>query len=231
MRAIITGANRGLGFETAKELGRKGYEIILCARDVEKAKKAARELESIGAKITPIALDVGSDASVEKFADFLQREVKEVHVLVNNAGVYLDPKNNECLKTPVEIIEQTFNTNAIGAYRMAQLIVPYMKNQKFGRIVNVSSGMGQLSEMDKGFPAYRMSKTALNALTKMLSAELSGSDILVNSVCPGWVKTDMGGPNAERSLEQGVYGIVWAATLPKGGPSGGFFRDGKALPW
>jgi NAD(P)-dependent dehydrogenase (short-subunit alcohol dehydrogenase family) len=158
-------------------------------------------------------------------------------ILVNNAGVFLDIHGNEdaggasVFNASLETLTATLKTNLYGPLLLAQELTPLMKQQHYGRIVNISSGMGQLSEMEGKSPAYRISKTALNALTRILAAETQGYNILVNSICPGWVRTDMGGPQAERTVEQGVSGIIWAATLPNDGPTGGFFRDGQPIPW
>ena len=145
-------------------------------------------------------------------------------ILVNNAGIMTREDS-------ASAIEATFKTNALGPFLLCKVFVPGMVQRGFGRVVNVSSGMGQLSQMNSGYPGYRMSKTALNAVTRMFADEAQGTDILVNSVCPGWVRTDMGGANAARSIEEGADTIVWLATLPEGSPSGGFFRDRKAIAW
>jgi len=156
---------------------------------------------------------------------------------VNYAGILLDPRDDakggtsSSQNSPAEMVEATFRTNTLGPYQTIQLAVPLMKRAGFGRIVNVSSGMGQLSEMAGGYAAYRISKTALNAVTKIFAEENMGTNVLVNSVCPGWVRTDMGGPGAQRTVEQGAETIVWAATLPDDGPTGGFFRDKKRIDW
>ena len=160
-----------------------------------------------------------------------------VDILVNNAGVFPDRQGVEnggktsVLYASADTLRTAMETNVYGALRLAQELVPLMKQQRYGRIVNVSSGMGQLSDMEGHSPGYRISKTALNALTRILAAETKEDNILVNCICPGWVRTEMGGPDAERSPEQGADTIVWAATLPDDGPTGGFFRDCKPIPW
>jgi NAD(P)-dependent dehydrogenase (short-subunit alcohol dehydrogenase family) len=172
---------------------------------------------------------------VKALARNLEQAYGRIDVLVNNAGIFpegSDPaiaKNPSVLTVPPEMVLQAFEANTLGPYRLCQALVPLLKDG--GRIVNVSSGMGELTDMQGQYPAYRMSKTALNALTRILSQELAGRGIKVNSVCPGWVRTEMGGANATRGIPEGIQGIVWAATLPDDGPSGGFFRDGKPLPW
>jgi NAD(P)-dependent dehydrogenase (short-subunit alcohol dehydrogenase family) len=154
-------------------------------------------------------------------------------VLVNNAGVLLDMEaaGDSLFDARLETFEQTFETNVWGPLLLSQTLIPAMKERGYGRVVNVSSGMGQLSDMGSGSPAYRLSKTALNALTRILAHELRSTNVLVNAVCPGWVRTDMGGPAAPRTPQQGADTITWLATLPDDGPSGGFFRDRKPIPW
>ena len=158
-------------------------------------------------------------------------------MLVNNAGVFLDPGwqgtpgDSSALLADPETIRKTFEINTLAPLCLIQKFVPLMKKQGYGRIVNVSSGMGQLAEMEGGFPGYRISKTALNAVTKMIAAEVKETNVLINSLCPGWVRTDMGGKDAHRSVAEGADTIVWLATLDNGGPSGGFFRDRTAIPW
>jgi NAD(P)-dependent dehydrogenase (short-subunit alcohol dehydrogenase family) len=152
-------------------------------------------------------------------------------VLVNNAGVMLDPRGSRVLDARPKTFRDTLEANMLGPLQLMQALVPLMKKHGYGRIVNVASGQGQLSDMGVGTPAYRVSKTALNALTRTFAAELHGTGILVNSMCPGWVKTDMGGPNAPRTVEQAADTAVWLATLPDDGPNGGFFRDRQPIPW
>ncbi len=229
--AVVTGANRGIGLEVAAELARKGSAVIATARSNEKADLAREKFAALGLDVGVEVLDITDDMSV---AAFFQRIGDRVDVLVNNAGAIFESDFGApptTLEVSAAIIQQTINTNALGAWRMAAHALPLMQKTGYGRIVNVSSGMGQLSEMGGGYPAYRISKTAMNATTKILHAETGNPDIKVNSVCPGWVRTDMGGPSATRSIAEGAAGIVWAATLPADGPSGGFFRDGEVLDW
>ena len=152
-------------------------------------------------------------------------------ILINNAGIMIDPRGSRLLDSELKTYRDTLETNAFGPLLITQALLPLMKKRNYGRIVNLSSGRGQLSEMGSGTPAYRISKTALNALTRIVAAETRGSNILVNSLRPGWVKTDMGGPYAPRTVAQGADTAVWLATLPDGGPTGGFFRDRKPIPW
>jgi len=231
--AVVTGANRGIGFEICRQLALAGYNVILAARDPNKGEAAAHALRGQGAglDVTYRALDVADADSIRAFAAELGREPGRVDVLVNNAGIMIDPRGSRLLDSKPETYRRTFETNVMGPLQLTQALLPLMLKQKYGRIVNLSSGQGQLSEMGSGTPAYRVSKTALNALTRITAAETRAANILVNSVCPGWVRSDMGGPNAPRTLEQGADTPVWLATLPDGGPTGGFFRDRKSIPW
>lgn len=231
--AVVTGANRGLGFESSRQLARKGYKVIVTSRDRNKGQAATEKLQAEGLDVVYHPLDVRSDESSQKLAEFINREFGYVDVLVNNAGICIDEKSghNSVFDATTDTLQQTIETNVYGPLRVTQALIPLMKKQNYGRIVNVSSGMAQLSYMEGGYTGYRISKVALNALTRIFASELQGTNILVNSVCPGWVKTDMGGPNAPRTLEQGVDTIVWLATLPDGGPTGGFFRDRQLIPW
>lgn len=235
---VITGANRGLGLATAQALAAKGYHIILTARDLLKAKAAVDSIINKGFSAEAMLLDVANDENVASFFKDFNHTYQKIDILINNAGAFFEQeipdRNQSSLSIPADIILKALNTNTLSAYRMIYHALPIMKQQKYGRIVNISSGMGQLSEMDSGWPAYRISKTAMNAITRLFHSEIAldaSLDIKINSICPGWVRTDMGGPNATRSLEEGIYGIIWAATLPKDGLSGGFFRDGKHIDW
>ena len=232
--ALITGANKGLGFATAKELIQKDYQLVVVGRDPQRIEKAKEDLSSSGGTVECFAADVQNGLDIEDLFSFVSSKFERLDVLINNAGVFLENREikNSALDVPADLVEETFLINTIGPYRTIQQFVPMMKNQKYGRIVNVSSGMGQLSDMGPGFPAYRVSKSALNAITRIVHAELDPElNVKINSVCPGWVRTDMGGSDASRSLEEGSSGIVWAATLEDAGPSGGFFRDGQPIDW
>lgn len=236
--ALITGANRGLGLETARQLGKLGYTVFLAGRNPAKAEAAADKLVAEKIKAKHIVLDVSDPTSIAWSKDFFDSQEAPLKILVNNAGIQLEApgswnnKDASVFKTNVETLKKTFETNTLGPLLLIQALAPLMIHHGYGRIVNVSSGMGQLTDMNGGWAAYRISKTSLNALTRIVAAELPGKkDIKINSVCPGWVRTDMGGSAASRSVEEGASGIVWAATLPSDGPSGGFFRDGKPIPW
>ncbi|BAZ22054.1 short-chain dehydrogenase/reductase SDR [Kalymmatonema gypsitolerans NIES-4073] len=231
--AVVTGGNRGLGFEASRQLAKKGYQVVLTSRDGAKGKAAAEKLQAEGLNVIFHALDVTNDESSQKLADFLHEQFGKLDVLVNNAAIYIDSQTggNSVFDAKIDTLRQTIETNVYGVLRVTQALIGLMQKQNYGRIVNVSSGAGQLTDMGSGVPTYRISKTALNALTRILANELQGKNILVNSVCPGWVKTDMGGPNAPRTPEQGVDTIVWLATLPDGGATGGFFRDRQPIDW
>ncbi len=228
--AVVTGGNLGIGFEACRQLATKGIKVILTSRDEAKGKAAAEKLQAEGLDVIAHPLDVTSAESCDRLAQFLGDLFGRVDVLVNNAGVYLD-SGSGVFNTRVDTLRQTMETNVYGPLQLSQALIPLMKEHNYGRVVNVSSGMGQLTDMTGGSPGYRISKTALNALTRILSAELQGPNILVNSVCPGWVKTDMGGAGAPRTPEQGADTIVWLATLPDDGPTGGFFRDRQPIDW
>ncbi|MGI9301389.1 MAG: SDR family oxidoreductase [Gammaproteobacteria bacterium] len=228
--AVVTGANRGIGFETVRQLAGQGITVILGSRDPANAEQAAAELRSEGLDVVDHALDVTEKASVERLAGFIAERFGRLDILVNNAGIMLRDTDSPLLDgASLDTIRATLETNVYGPVTLAQALVPLMKGK--GSIVNVSSGMGQLSDMGAGYTAYRLSKTALNALTRMLAAELGGTQIKVNSACPGWVRTDMGGSDAVRTVAQGAETVVWLATLGNDGPSGGFFRDKHAIPW
>jgi NAD(P)-dependent dehydrogenase (short-subunit alcohol dehydrogenase family) len=223
--SLVTGANRGIGREVARQLAEKGHTVLLGGRDEAKARRAAEELEG---DVRPLELDVSDPASVERAASVLAEDPGELDVLVNNAGVGED-FNVAATDPDFEAVQRTLDTNLFGAYRVALAVLPLLRKSDHPRIVNVSSGMGAVSEMGGHAPGYRLSKAGLNALTRMLATELEGDGILVNSACPGFVKTDMGGRYATKPVEDGAAGIVWLATLPDGGPTGGFFRDGKPI--
>lgn len=224
--AVVTGANRGIGFEVCRQLGRDGRRVVLGARDVVAGEKAAGSLRDEGHDVTFRHLDVTDSASIDALASSLGR----CDVLVNNAGVVPDGYVS-FFDTSLEGVRLGMETNVYGPLMLCQRLVPLMRRGGYGRIVNVSTGMAQLEDMGGGATAYRLSKTALNALTRNLAAELRGENILVNCLNPGWVKTDMGGAGANRSVEQGADTVTWLATLPDGGPSGGFFQDRRPIPW
>jgi NAD(P)-dependent dehydrogenase (short-subunit alcohol dehydrogenase family) len=226
--ALVTGANKGIGFEVVRQLARKGFHVFLSARNVKAGRAAAQKLRDQGT-VTFLEMDVSKPESVRRAADEFLRQADRLDVLVNNAAIALD-KNESVSKVAPETIEATLRTNTIGPLVVAQVFVPLLKKSDAPRIVNVSSGAGQLSEPpDDWAPAYGISKTALNAVTVRLAAVLP--KFAVNSVSPGWVRTDMGGPNAERSVAEGARGIVWLATDAPHSETGKFWRDRKVIPW
>ena len=232
--AVVTGGNRGMGFETCRQLARRGARVILTSRDPAKGDAAAGRLQDEGLDVRHHQLDVADDDGIARLAEFIRRAFGRLDILINNAGIARgkeEPRERAMRTfeaTPAGLRE-VLATNLIGPFLLCQALIPLMHGR--GRVVNVSSGMGQLSEMGSGFPAYRISKAGLNALTRIFASELEGSGIKVNAVCPGWVRTDMGGAGAARSVEEGVATTVWLATLPDDGPSGGLFRDRKPIPW
>lgn len=223
--ALVTGANRGLGKETASQLASLGYKVIVTARTLQSAEQTALELGD--KNLFPVQLDVTDEQSIQALVTLVDAEFGRLDVLVNNAAIHYDTWQS-VISADLDIVREAMETNVYGAWRMVQAFLPLLKNSEHGRIVNVSSGAGSMNSMSGNTPAYSLSKVSLNALTLMLSAQLKGDNILVNSVCPGWVATDMGGSGG-RPVEEGAKGIVWAATLPSNGPSGGFFRDGKPI--
>lgn len=229
--AVVTGANRGIGFEICRQLAKKGVHVILTSRDEAKGQLAVARLRKEGLTVNYHRLDVTSAESIQRFARDLEEDFGGADILVNNAGVMLDPKGGKALDSQIQAYRDTLETNVYGPLTLCQALAPMMRKKNYGRIVNLASRLGQLADMGVGTPAYRMSKTALNVLTRMLALELAGSNILVNSLCPGWVKTDMGGSGATRSLEEGADTAVWLALLPDDGPSGLFFRDRQPIPW
>lgn len=238
--ALVTGGNRGLGWEIVRQLAMQGILVILASRDKDRGMMTAGEFERQGLSVRFVALDVNSAASIEAVGDFIKKEFGRCDILVNNAGVFPDVKDYNVgdpvggLGVPLENVRRAMETNAYGALLMCQEFIPLMKKNDYGRIVNMSSDLAQLTELadpDGKFLAYRMSKVALNMITRVLAAETAGTNILINSCTPGWCRTDMGGPYAERSAAEGADTPVWLAALPDDGPTGGFFRDRKPIVW
>lgn len=228
--ALVTGANRGMGLETCRALAQRGYQVILTSRDQQLGQQAAQPFVQRGLSVTSFALDVTNEESIQHLQRVLEERFGGVDVLVNNAAIYPD-KGRSVLEVEPETFHATMETNFYGPLLLCQAWVPGMITRGYGRVVNVSSRAGQLSAMGDFAPAYSASKAALNALTRMVADAARGSNVLVNAVDPGWVRTRMGGPAASRSVELGADTIVWLATLPDGGPTGGFFHDRQPLPW
>lgn len=235
--ALVTGGNRGLGYEISNQLAKLGYTVIVTSRDREKGEAAVAALTFKDVRIIYHELDVTSEDSVKKLLKFVINKFGRLDVLINNAGVLLDPRsyggNNKfsIFDTPVHVLEDTMSTNVYGPFMMCQNFIPLMQKNNYGRIVNVSSRLGQLSQSSFGTPCYRLSKTALNGVTRIFADETKEYNILVNSVCPGWIKTDMGGPNAYLEAHEAMDSIIWLATLDDTGYSGGFFSDRKQIEW
>jgi NAD(P)-dependent dehydrogenase (short-subunit alcohol dehydrogenase family) len=225
--ALITGANKGLGFQSAKDLGKLDYHILLGSRDVIKGKEALKELEKLSISCELLEIDVSNINSINSAFESLKN--KDVHVLVNNAGIFPD-RDSRFVDADSEVFHQTINTNLFGAIELTKLIIPKMEKQGYGRIVMVSSGLGQMEGMGAGYAAYRISKTAMNAATQIFAAEMKHPNVTINSVCPGWCRTDMGGSGADRTIEHGAETIVWLASL-NNTSNGKFFRDKEEIPW
>ena len=226
--ALVTGANKGIGFEVAHQLARHGFQVFLGARNVTAGRAAADKLSADG-KVTFLELDISDAQSIRRAADEFSRQAGHLDVLVNNAGILLDD-DKDALTVTSEMFETTLRTNTLGPWLVAQTFMPMLKKSGAPRIVNVSSGGGQLEDGADGWaPSYCVSKTALNGVTVQLAAALP--KFAVNCVCPGWVRTDMGGKNATRSVGEGAAGIVWLALEAPQDLTGKFLRDRKVIPW
>jgi NAD(P)-dependent dehydrogenase (short-subunit alcohol dehydrogenase family) len=212
-----------------RQLADRGATVVLGARDPEKGAKAARGLGLPGDRVLVRRLDVTAAADVDALAAELERSFGRLDILVNNAGILYDTWQRS-VDADLDVVREALETNLLGAWRMCLALIPLLRRSDHPRIVNVSSGGGALTGMGGGTPAYRVSKAALNALTRILSVELRADGVLVNSVCPGWVATDMGGPGG-RPVHEGAASIIWGALLDDDGPTGGFFRDGRQLDW
>lgn len=228
--AVVTGANKGIGFEICKQLAQKGIEVILTARSDDKGKKAEQELKSQCLDVKYHQLDVSDEESVKNIAKFIESNYGKLDILINNAGIFKDYEGG-VLHGDINNIKETLDTNLFGALLVSRHLVPLMQKQNYGRVINISSGMGQLSDMGGGSIGYRLSKVSLNAMTKILANEVKNNNILVNTMCPGWVKTDMGGNNAHRTVEQGADTAVWLSISDENQKTGAFFRDRKEIDW
>jgi NAD(P)-dependent dehydrogenase (short-subunit alcohol dehydrogenase family) len=229
--ALVTGANRGLGFETARQLLAKGYSVALAGRDAAALERAQRSLsEPERRRAMTVQMDVTSVKNIAAAERAVTAQMGPVNVLVNNAAI-LHAANDDVLSIRADDYRRTFETNLFGVIEICRAFVPAMARAGWGRVVNVSSGAGQLATMSEYAPAYSISKAALNALTRILAHTYQADSVLVNAVDPGWVRTDMGGPSAPRSPQEGADTIVWLATLPDDGPTGGFFRDRQKIAW
>src|SRR5437667_2953802 len=227
--ALVTGANRGIGLEVCRQLAQHGYAVVLGSRDAAKGERAAAGLAEHGRAVRCWQLDVTDPGSIEGARARVAAEFDRLDVLVNNAAMLYDTWQRAVDADPAQVRE-ALETNTFGAWNMVRAFLPLLRRSHHARVVNVSSEGGSLASMGGGTPAYSLSKATLNALTRMLAAELRKEGILVNAVCPGWVATDMGGSGG-RPVAAGAASVVWAATLPDDGPTGGFFRDGRTVPW
>ena len=224
--SLVTGANRGIGKEVAIQLAARGHHVLIGSRNPDNAADTLSAIESSGGSATIVALDIASPESIAA-AQAIVDEIGGLDVLVNNAAITYDTWQT-AIDPDFAVVREALETNLFGTWQLTAAMVPYLRASAHGRIVNVSSGAGALTDMGARTPAYSISKVSLNALTRMWAAELPG--VLVNSVCPGWVATDMGGAGG-RPVSDGAAGVVWAATLPDDGPTGGFFRDGRRIDW
>lgn len=230
--ATVTGANRGIGLEISRQLAVNDIRVVMTSRDVDKGKEAQEYITEMGHEVDYFPLDVGCQESIISFRDYVRERYGRLDILVNNAGV-LDQNDRveaSILEQEISRFEWTMEVNFYGVLRVCQILVPLIRTSESGRIVNVSSRLGLLSEMKDQYPAYGISKTALNALTKMLADATSGDGVLVNAMSPGLVATDMGGPHG-RPVEEGADTAVWLALLPDGGPTGVFFFDRQKVDW
>ena len=223
--AVVTGANRGIGLEVARQLADHGHTVVLGSRDPDRGRRAASGLPG---RVLPCPLDVADPASVQAAAEWITSTLGRADVLVNNAAIEYDT-DQRAVTADLGRVDRALRTNLLGAWQVTQALLPLLRRSPHPRIVNVSSEGGAISELTGGTPAYSVSKAALNALTRLLAGELRPDRVLVNAVCPGWTDTDMG-PGG-RPVEQGAASVTWAALLPDDGPTGGFYRDGRPLPW
>lgn len=227
--ALVTGSNKGIGFEICRQLAKNDVQVILSSPDPDLGLEACNILKEENLNPDYHQLDVTDEESIQNIVDYIETKYGHLDILVNNAGILLD--RGSVLSTDINTIRLTMETNVYGPLLLTQKIIPLMEKNNYGRIVNISSGMGQLYDMNGGVTAYRLSKVSINALTRIFADELKGTNILVNTMCPGWVRTDMGGPDATRSPEEGADTAIWLALLPDDGPSGKFFRDRQEFPW
>ncbi len=229
MIALVTGANKGIGHEVARQLAEQGHTVFLGSRDLKKGEEALAKL-SDPKNMEVVQLDVTDSVSIQNCLKVIEQKHGRLDILVNNAGVNYDTWQN-VVNADLSNVKETFDTNLFGVWEMIQTFLPLMQKNGYGRIVNVSSGAGAWSSQTGGTPGYSLSKIALNALTVQFNNHILTEDILINAVCPGWVRTDMGGSSATRSVAEGAETIVWLSQLPSGGPSGKFFRDKEVIDW
>ena len=227
---LITGGNRGIGFETAEQLANRGFHVVVAARDELKGQKAAEKLTTAGGNGTFLTLDVSSSESIRNAANEFREIADHLDVLINNAGIYPDKGANILTIERQQMID-TLETNTLGPLEVTQAFLPYLRKAVAPRVINISSGYGELGGLSPNVPSYCLSKLALNGVTIMLSQALRSEHIAVNSMCPGWVRTDMGGPNATRSIAEGADTAVWLADEAPHELTGKFFRDREEISW
>jgi NAD(P)-dependent dehydrogenase (short-subunit alcohol dehydrogenase family) len=232
--AVVTGASRGIGFEVCRQLAALGYLVVLGSRDLRQAQLAAKELDATGERVCPARIEVDNSVNIAQLADWIRDRYGRLDAIVNNAAA---PPDRWAIAgtTDLSPVAEALDVNLFGAWRVTQALLPLLRSSPRPRVVNVSSEAGSIALMSGGRPAYSVSKAALNALTRMLAGELYRDGILVNAVCPGWTTNDVprggGDRGGGRSAAQGAASVVWAVTLPNGGPTGTFTRDGRELPW
>jgi NAD(P)-dependent dehydrogenase (short-subunit alcohol dehydrogenase family) len=227
--ALISGAGRGIGLEIGKQLLDLGWTVVLTARNMQQGRPLVNKLREKWKTAWYHQLDVTDEQSISDVAEYVEETCGRLDVLINNAAIMVE-ENHRAMEVDLEDFHETMVTNFYGPFLLTRMMLPYFRDSKDARVINISSRMGQLSGMGGGHAAYRISKAALNALTIIMARELEGEGIRVNSMCPGWVRTDMGGPNAHKTLEQGADTAVWLATADKIG-NGNFYADRKVIPW
>lgn len=228
--AAVTGGNRGIGFQICRDIANKDLKVLLTARNSEKGAESAKILQDEGLDVTFYELDVSSAESIDNFVSRVKKEFSRIDVLVNNAAIIPDARSSG-LSVEIQELQVSLETNVYGIIRLSQKIIPLMIKNNYGRIINLSSGMGQFADMGSGYLAYRISKTAVNTITKVLANETDSYNIQINSVDPGWVKTEMGGAGASSSVEEGADTIVWLSTRPDNSPTGMFYKKREIISW
>jgi NAD(P)-dependent dehydrogenase (short-subunit alcohol dehydrogenase family) len=228
--AVVTGANRGIGLETCRQLSQQGIFTILTSREESKGKAALDTLRQEGGDLISHQLDITDQESINRLDAFILERYGRCDILVNNAGVFLD-RGLSIFEVPIDLLKETLEINSFGALDMCRTFLPLMEKHGYGRIINVSSGMGMISTLSGYSSAYKLSKVLLNAMTRIMADEVKEKNIKINTMDPGWVRSDMGGTSAPRSLAQGADTIVWLANLPADGPTGGFFGDRQPIHW
>lgn len=226
--ALVTGANRGMGFAVSEKMAALNYHVIMVGRNDSALKEKTSQLIAKNLSVEAFHADMKEEKDTSKLIEFVTEKYGHLDALINNAGIYIQ---ENIFSSDENILRETMEVNTFAPFRLMKGFVPLMKKQGYGRVVNVSSGHGTIEGSSTSCPSYCVSKVSLNMLTKLFASEVSGTNVKVNSICPGWVRTDMGGASAPRSIEEGIKGTVWAATLEDDAPNGGFFRDGKPIDW